>query len=136
MPDNAEFKHSNIPMINIRSINASTDDLGGFYLSYNPNHTGYGCDTTAIVLNECVFFILNGNHKAQLLDAFNRDGFQGVIDYFIDNLAQASHRSEHYSVVNQERSVLPPSKTVLELLGKTNIERMAQAIQVLSNKSA
>lgn len=136
MPDNAAFKHSNIPVINIRSINAATDDLGGFYLSYNPNHSGYGCDTTAIVLNECVFFILNGNHKTQLLDALNRNGFQGVIDYFIDNLAQASHRSEHFYVVNPEKNTLPPSNTVLELLGQENIERMAQAVQVLSNKSA
>lgn len=136
MPGNTEFKHSNIPMINIRSINASSDDLGGFHLSYNPNCAGYGCDTTAIVLNECVFFVLNGNHKTQLLDALNLNGFQGVIDYFIDNLAQASHRSEHYSVVNPAQSTLPPSKTVLELLGQPNIDRIAKAIQALANKSA
>lgn len=56
--------------------NVVVKEDANWHVSYNNVDAGiYGCDTTAIVVNNWDFYILNGNHVASLK--------------FLDNLAEA-----------------------------------------------
>ncbi|ERL61378.1 hypothetical protein [Piscirickettsia salmonis] len=92
-------------------------DFSGFYLSYNCYTGGvYGCDSTAIVLGEmALFLILNGDHQQPLSHIAKNDGLQGCIDYFIDHINEVNRHSEHIKAYSG-----------LELLGQSNIDRIAQ----------
>lgn len=125
------FKHGTIPYTNQRTVNA-TCSFKGFDLSYNPSAADYGTDTTAIVLDQQIFLILEGNHKQQLLNAANELGLQGCVDYFILNIAQASSFSEHIAVINGQE-LFNLGKIGLQLLGKENVDRIAQAMLALTS---
>lgn len=53
----------------------------GYYISYNPSTSGYGCTTTALVLDdESKFFVLCGDHRKQY-EALG-DNFESCLEYF------------------------------------------------------
>ncbi|MFK4131955.1 hypothetical protein ACI2KR_06625 [Pseudomonas luteola] len=118
---------SSCPVTNVRSPNVSRV-FGDFSISYNPRSSGYGCPTTAIVLQERVFFVLNGNHAEPLCNAANNSGLQGAIDYFIENIAQANAFSEHPMAIGLSRDQFGLFETALEVVGQHNINRIAQAV--------
>ena len=67
-----------------------------FHISYNMVDTSiYGCDTTAIVgKGLSVFYILNGDHRKVCKDIADKDGWNGLLDYFMSNIDKMNHRSE------------------------------------------
>lgn len=125
------FMHGTIPYTNERTVNATCSFIG-FDLSYNPSAADYGIDTTAIVLDQQIFLILEGNHKQQLLNVANELGLQGCVDYFIQNISQASSFSEHIAVIKGQ-DLFNLGKIGLQLLGQENVDRMAQAVLELTN---
>jgi len=126
------FTHDTIPIINQRTPNA-TCRFSGFHLSYNPSSADYGSDTTAIVMGDTLFFILNGNHKKVLATIATETGLQGCIDYFINHIELANPLSEHLGVINgQEQFGI--AKSGLAFLGQANIDRIAQVVQALPSK--
>ena len=61
------------------------DNDNDYYLSYNNyDNDIYGNDTTAIVIGQTKFLILNGDHRMQLL-IHVRDGLAGCIEYVKNN---------------------------------------------------
>lgn len=48
--------------MNVAGIN-KVDQRGRWHLSYNPSVQGYGCVTTAMVFDNRVFFVLEGDHR-------------------------------------------------------------------------
>ena len=120
-----------------RDINFLTGDLlpnetamfKDFYLSYNNTDVSfYGSDTTAIVLKERVFFLLNGDHRQALLTKAKQDGLQGCVDYFIANIALVNKISEHGMVIGISPDRFDLLETALEVLGQDNINRIAYAV--------
>ena len=76
--------------------NRLTKQTREYHISYNNHDTDdgmYGCDTTALYINETSqFLILNGKHT----DNYSAcSTLQDCIDYFYRNLEQANARSEH-----------------------------------------
>jgi hypothetical protein len=67
------------------------------YVSYNNyDRAEYGCDTTALYINETSqFLILNGNHSSGYDGC---DSLQDCVDYFYENVEQANFRSEHGTI--------------------------------------
>ena len=59
------------------------------YVSYNNyDRAEYGCDTTALYINETSqFLILNGNHSSGYDGC---DSLQDCVDYFYENVEQAN----------------------------------------------
>ena len=127
---NSGFQHHTIPLVNERSVNSTTRTIGGVYISYNSHTAGYGCITTAIVLQDRVFFILNGDHRQPLYEALENTGLEGVIDYFIENISIANRLSEHRIVLGEYADEFSIAKTALEVLGQPTIDRMANAAQL------
>ena len=76
--------------------NRLTKQTKQFYISYNNYDTGndmYGCDTTALYINETSqFLILNGKHTDNYNDCST---LQDCINYFYRNIEQANAKSEH-----------------------------------------
>lgn len=101
--------------------------FGAFHVSYNTHSSDYGCDTTALVLQQRVFFVLNGNHAAALHAAAESTGIQGCIDYFINHMDQANPSSEHLMATKLRSDIFGLHRTTLEVIGKTNIDRIASA---------
>lgn len=71
-----------------------TYDGKGFYISYNDRDSGvYGSDTTALVVNDSTFYILNGDHRmgySPLVD----QGIDACVSYFYDNICQRNRYSD------------------------------------------
>ena len=70
-----------------------------YHISYNNvdiDESLYGCDTTALYINETSqFLILNGDHT----DHYNAcNTLQDCIEYFYKNLEQANSKSEHNKI--------------------------------------
>lgn len=99
----------------------------GFHISYNSRHRDYGSDTTALVLQDRVFFVLNGNHSEALVSAANANGIQGCIDVFIDNIARANGLSEHRMAVGICSDPFSLFPTTLDAIGQSSIDRIALA---------
>lgn len=121
------FVHHTIPVINQRSVNSTTANLGGFHISYNASRADYGCNTTAIVLKGRVFFVLNGDHRDALAEAAESGGVQCVINYFIRHIAQANAISEHHIVIGDMKDFFAVTETAVEVIGQASIDRIAQA---------
>jgi len=66
----------------------------GFHVSYNPRSVDYGSPTTALVYNDNVFLVLNGNHLKNYAEILGQ-GFSACFDYFMDHLDRANKLSEH-----------------------------------------
>lgn len=77
--------------MNVAGIN-EVDNRGRWHLSYNPSVQGYGCVTTALVFDNRVFFVLNGDHRKAWGEAAD---LEGALDYFIEHHQQVSDMSEH-----------------------------------------
>lgn len=117
---------SSCPVTNVRAPNVARS-FGDFSISYNPRTSDYGSDTTAIVLHGRVFFVLNGNHAEQLCFAADSKGIQGCMDYFVENIAQANQRSEHWMATGLRKDPFALLATTLEVIGQCNVDRVAQA---------
>lgn len=124
------FKNGPVcPVTHERSVNSTLDfHSAGFHISYNPSTAGYGCVTTAIVIEERVFFVLNGDHCKALSQAAVAKGLQGCMDYFIEHIADASKMSEHLMVVQPERDVFSLIPTVLKWTDQQTIDRLSVAV--------
>lgn len=114
-----------IPHTCERPLNAVAQ-YQGYHMSYNPRSADYGCDTTAIVLGNRVYLILNGEHTHALNDAAASNGLLGCMDYFIEHIAEANPRSEHRMVAGKEPDVFSLAPTVLKLIGYEYMQRLQQ----------
>jgi len=126
------FKRDTIPVINQRTIN-STAGFKDFHLSYNQSSADYGNATTAIVLKDRVFFVIDGDHRKALYEAAEVSGIQGCIEYFIANIAQANKLSEHHMVIGVSKDVFNLNSTALEVIGQSNIDLITEAAAKLSD---
>jgi hypothetical protein len=117
---------SSCPVTNVRAPNVARS-FGEFSISYNSHTSDYGCDTTAIVLCGRVFFVLNGNHAVQLCLAASSNGIEGTIQYFIENIAQANHRSEHWMATGLSSDPFSLHPTTLQVIGQCNVDRIVKA---------
>lgn len=131
---NIAFNRHPVAVLNELSINATTCDLGGYHISYNPSSRDYGCKTTAIVLKGRVFLILNGDHREAIKGAIIRGGLLGAIEYFIDNAGQANALSEHLMVAGIQPDIFNLRDTVIEMVGQSIIDRMAERIERKQNR--
>ena len=122
-----EFKSHPIPVTNETSPNV-TADFAGFHISYNRQSIDYGCPTTALVIGNTLFFILNGDHKQALLDTGNKSGLQGCFEYFLEELDKGNHLSEHINVANGDNT-FSLTDTAVKLLGQDNVDRLTAAMK-------
>lgn len=88
-----KLQFDTIPVINQKAING-TINFDHFHISFNPSSSNYGCITTALVLENHIFLILNGNHVDDLVDAA-QSGIHGALKYFIQHISEANNLSEH-----------------------------------------
>jgi len=74
--------------------NKVTKQNNNFHISYNNRDIShYGCDTTALYINETSqFLILNGDHTKKYK---NLETLRDCLKYFYDNLNKANSKSEH-----------------------------------------
>lgn len=122
------FKNAGmIPIINTPAPNQVLMSMD-YHISYNPRSDGYGCRTTAIVLKDRVFFVLDGDHRKELSDIVQSEELQGVIDYFIANIDKANRMSEHHFIVGEkEKDIFALTPTALAVIGQENIDRISAA---------
>ncbi|MFK4136300.1 hypothetical protein ACI2KR_29065 [Pseudomonas luteola] len=121
------MKSSICPVTHSPSPNVTRHFGSDVHISYNPFSAGYGCDTTAIVLRERVFLVLNGDHAEALCEVAAEKGAKGCADYFVQNIARANNLSEHLMAtgLRNDRFALMP--TTLEILGQEGVDRIAAA---------
>lgn len=105
-----------------------TRQYDGFHISYARYLSHYGCATTALVLQGRVFFVLNGDHTQDMVEAANQRGIQGCIDLFIERVHQVNNLSEHQMAVGLAADPFGLSQTTLELIGQQSVDRIVQAI--------
>lgn len=91
------------------------DDRGRWYLSYNPSVTGYGCVTTALVLGNRVFFILEGDHREAWGEAADF-GVECAMGYFMTQEACVSSFSEHRSALGLVADPFRLEETITEII--------------------
>ena len=113
------------PVTNTLMPNVSRS-FGNFHISYCRSSADYGCDTTAIVLDGRVFFILNGNHAGQLCIVADEEGIDGCVNYFVDNIDNANPYSEHLMAAKIKADPFDLHATALEVIGTHNIEKLQQ----------
>jgi hypothetical protein len=116
------------PVTNQKPINL-TLSFKAFHISYNPSSFGYGCHTTAIVLQNHVYFVLNGDHRDALAPIANESGIDGCIQYLIENLDQTNEKSEHYEVCGISKDVFGLTRVSLEVLGKETLDKLVTAVE-------
>lgn len=121
------MKGSFCPVTRAPSPNVTRSFAQGFTISYNSSSAGYGTDTTAIVLQERVFFVLSGDHAAALCAAADQSGIAGCVDYFVEHIAQANRLSEHLMATGVNADPFSLMPTALEVLGQDAVQRIAAA---------
>lgn len=121
------FKNVRSPVTNELMPNM-TRSYANFYISYARYLPHYGCDTTALVLGDRVFFILNGNHANEMKNLAEEKGIGGVIEYFITNINQANSWSEHKMAVGLSPDPFGLHDTALKILGQTIIDRIVKTL--------
>lgn len=104
-----------------------TRNFNGFHVSYCRQSCDYGSDTTALVLDGRVFFILNGNHAVEMIEAAIRDGIQSCLDVFIERIDRANALSEHRMAAGLEEDPFGLRATTLRLVGQAGMERLITA---------
>jgi hypothetical protein len=124
------FTHGTIPIINQRTVN-SVAGFKDFHLSYNPSSVDYGSDTTAFVVKQSLFLILNGDHKVAMHAAAETGGVMGALNYFIDNVARANFRGSHKEAVYGDPH-FGGDKIALEAFGEDGVARLKAAIEALA----
>lgn len=130
------MKGSFCPVTRAPSPNMTRSFEQGFHISYNPSSSGYGCDTTAIVLQGRVHFVLNGDHAAALCTAAEQRGIDGCIDYFVENIALANKLSEHWMATGVNCDFFALMPTTLEVIGQDGMQRIAEAAKATLESSA
>ena len=120
------FTQQKYPVTQVTGPNM-THSFEGFHISYARNLAHYGCDTTALVLDGRVFFILNGDHADDLSEAASIFGVEGCVNLFIDRIARANQLSEHLMAVGLKADPFGLYPTTLEIIGLENIEKIARA---------
>ena len=110
-------------------------DQGGYHISHEGISGAYGCPTTALVFQNTLFFILEGDHRDGYAQAVEESGQQGAFEYFVEHLHQAHKYSEHASVDNEpDQSGL--GRVARERLGEENIVVLRTAIEALAPPAA
>ncbi|UXH55943.1 hypothetical protein Q1Z72_01415 [Pseudomonas qingdaonensis] len=121
------MKGSFCPVTRSPSPNMTRSFAQGFTISYNSRSAGYGTDTTAIVLQERVFFVLSGDHAAALCAVADQSGIAGCVDYFIEHIAQANSHSEHLMATGVNADPFGLMPTALEVIGQDGVQRIVAA---------
>lgn len=98
-----------------------------FHVSHNKSSMDYGQPTTAIVLNDNVFLVLNDPHQYHweaIQKVITRtDSVRNAMDYFSKNIEHANYRSEHfYYNIPQTKDDLGLRKMVISYLGEDWLE--------------
>lgn len=130
--EQAGFKGGLCPVTNVVSPNISLN-FYRYHLSYNSSSRDYGSDTTAIVLEGRVFFLLNGDHAVELQSKAQSGGIDACIDYFIANLHLANKFSEHKLAVGIGEDILGLVPTAEAVIGLSNVKRIFDAVNVAPN---
>jgi len=125
--NNRQLSSQRCPVTNALQPNR-VRNFEGFHISYNPHRADYGCDTTALVLQGRVFFVLNGDHAADLLDAAEQGGLQSCVDLFIARIERANAISEHRMAVGAAPDPFGLQPTTLDMIGQCNVDRIAAAL--------
>lgn len=128
------FTSSRCPVTNEVSPNMAAS-FDGFHISHCSRTSEYGCETTAIVLQHRVFFILNGDHSAALAEAARDHGVDGCIRYFVEHINQANARSEHLMAVGLASDHFGLRGTTQKCIGSDAIELVAKAATALAAAS-
>jgi hypothetical protein len=124
----AVFKGSTIPINNERTPNVSIR-LTGYYLSYSSRTGDYGSDTTAIILNNVVHLLLNGNHTHPLWEISSEKGIDGCIEYFANNINKANKISEHYQIIGKADDLFNLTPAAIKIIGQSGIDLIANAVK-------
>jgi hypothetical protein len=67
----------------------------GFHISYNNRDVAlYGDVTTALVVNESAFYVLNGNHTKQYA-AITEQGVEACLQYFREHKEDWNKYTDH-----------------------------------------
>lgn len=106
-----------------------TRDFGNYHISYCRYQSHYGSDTTALVLQSRVFFILSGYHAHDLVEAAQEAGIHGCIAVFIDRIGQANPLSEHRMAVGFASDPFNLSETTRDIIGQGGIDRIRSACE-------
>lgn len=104
-----------------------TRSFDGFHISYARSLPEYGCATTALVLAERVFFVLDGNHAEDMVAAALRAGLQGCIELFLERIHLANRLSEHRAAAGMTPDPFDLHVTTLHLIGQHNVDRIVAA---------
>lgn len=129
-----DFKHHPCAFTNSLSVNA-TKSFDNFHISYDPTTRNYKSITTAIVLENHVFLVLNGNHSFALNQIAGHSGLVGCVDYFIEHIEQANPFSEHLNITGKSPDIFGLTKVAIKVLGQANIDRIAEACDLLNTKA-
>lgn len=111
-----------------------TRNFPGFHISYSRQTRVYGSDTTAMVLGGRVFFILDGNHAVEMIEAALLDGIRGCLDVFIERIDRANALSEHRMAAGLAADPFELRATTLRLIGQAGMERLVAAAGPLNKK--
>lgn len=125
------FKSQSIPETNELAPNTVLD-RSGYHISHNASSAAYGCQTTALVLKNTVFLVLNGDHREALCDASSAGGLQACFDYFLEHLESANHMSEHHFIL-QGNNVFSTTSNAEDFLGPENIARLHEVSGTLAD---
>lgn len=115
---------STFPML--QPINR-VQNFGRFHISYNPSSADYGCDTTALVLDDTVFLILNGSHQTAMKNAAADGGLPACIDYFVAHIGQANRLSEHHVINGSLKDLFGICNSAQNALGNELMARLRGA---------
>ncbi|ARV43098.1 hypothetical protein ACRFV7_005234 [Klebsiella oxytoca] len=121
------FTSDVIPVINTPAPNM-TRGFERFHISYNFSSAAYGCDTTALVLDERVFFVLDGDHARDMTEAAKSHGIDGCVNVFIDRIESANRHSEHKMAIGLTSDKFGLMPTALAVIGEQNILRLLSAV--------
>lgn len=105
-----------------------TRTFEGFHVSYCSDPCDYGCDTTALVLQGRVFFVLNGYHADALVDAAVQNGIDGCIAVFVQRIDQANRLSEHRMAAELVADPFSLYPTTRELIGQHGVDLIVRAV--------
>ncbi|WP_154975276.1 hypothetical protein [Klebsiella grimontii] len=116
-----------IPVINTPAPNM-TRNFDRFHISYNRSSAAYGCDTTTLVLDQRVFFVLDGDHARDMAEAAKSHGIDGCVNVFIDRIESANRHSEHKMAIGLTIDEFALMPTALAVIGEHNILRLLSAV--------
>ena len=120
------FTGGRCPVTNVVAPNMSRS-FGNFHISYCRHSPDYGSDTTALVLQGRVFFILNGFHASAMVAAAEADGVLGCVDLFVRHIEMASSFSEHMMATGLTADPFQLAKTTLEVIGVDGVNKIIAA---------